>query len=162
MITFVDAFPLASCTEGGNGRTIMMIANQAIPQDVLPIFHVYVNGSHRPDLDHILVQPTKDIWPTTSVIRFPSPPQPYLKNIREGFMIKLTAKNLAGEVSDSRWDFQYVEHKKKEEGDLSGAGYSGHTGAETYNGQYQPNERETNGGRGNAPPNCIFCGGILD
>ena len=58
-------------------------------------------------------------------------------------MIQLTAKNLAGEVSDSRWDFQYVEHKKKEEGDLSGAGYSGQNGPGTNNGQYQENERKT-------------------
>ena len=88
MITFVDAFPLASCTEGGNGRNIKMIANEEIPQDVFPIFHVYVNGSHRPDLDHFLVQPTKDTWPTSSVIRFPSPPQSHLKNIKESVMVK--------------------------------------------------------------------------
>ena len=74
----------------------------------------------------------------------------------------MTAKNLAGEVSDSKWDFQYREHKKKEEGESSGAGYFEQNGAGTYDGQYQANERETNGGRGNAPPNCIFCGGILD
>ena len=107
----------------------MMISNQAIPQGVSPIFHVYLSGSHRPDLDHLLVQPTKDTWPTTSVIRFPSPPQPDLKNIKESVTIKLTAKNIAGEVSDSKWGFQY----------------SGHNGAETNNGQYQANERETHG-----------------
>ena len=74
----------------------------------------------------------------------------------------MTAKNIAGEVSDSEWDFQYVEHETKEEGELSGAGSSGQNGAETSNGQYQVNERETNGGIGNAPPNCIFCEGIVD
>ena len=70
---FVDANPLATCTSGGNSRVVMMVANQSLPEDVIPIFQIHVHGSHRPDLDQFLVQPTKQGWGTSSVIRFTTP-----------------------------------------------------------------------------------------
>ena len=89
MINFVDATPLASCDAGGNGRTVVMVANQTLPADVRPIFQVHVQGSHRPDLDQYLVQPTKDHWAPTSVIKIATPPQPNLRQINELFTVKL-------------------------------------------------------------------------
>ena len=72
MVYLIDANPLASCTAGGNGRSIMMFSNQPIPNDVSPVFQVYVNGNHRPDLDRHLKQPVReqiDQWPS-SVMKF--------------------------------------------------------------------------------------------
>ena len=67
MMNFVDAHPLASCDAGGNGRTVLMVADQTIPKDVKPLFQVHVQGSHRPDLDHLLVQPTKVMSTITNI-----------------------------------------------------------------------------------------------
>jgi hypothetical protein len=104
---FVDATPLASCDAGGNGRTVVMVANQTLPKDVRPL----LQGSHRQDLDQYLVQPTKDHWAATSVIKFVTPPQPNLWKISELFTVKLTARDSSGKISRSNWNFIYVKHK---------------------------------------------------
>ena len=64
MMNFVDAHPLASCDAGGKGRTVLMVADQTIPNDVKPLFQVHV---HRPDLDHLLVHPTKVMSTITNI-----------------------------------------------------------------------------------------------
>ena len=156
-MNFVDANPLASCTAGGNGRTVMMVANQTLPKDVKPIFQVHVKGSHRPDLDQFLVQPTKDKWAPTSVIRFSTPAQPNMRQINENFTVKLTASDTSGRVSDNKWNFQYVEHEKKRAEGTRGGGYGWQGG----NG-YGAANRGGYGGIGHGQKDCIFCGGILD
>ena len=110
MIDFVDANPLVTCTTGGNSRLVLMVANQSLPEDAMPIFQIHVHGSHRPDLDQFLVQPTKQGWGTTSVLRFTTPPQPNLGQIKEHFDIKLTARDSSGNVSSTKFDFDYVPH----------------------------------------------------
>ena len=109
---FVDAHPLASCDAGGNGRTVVMISNLTLAEDVVPIFQLYVNGSHRPDLDQFLVQPTKESWSTTSAIRFSTPAQPNLVRIHGEFTVKLTAMDSSGQVCEEMWDFKYYPHKQ--------------------------------------------------
>jgi len=152
-MNFADANPLASCTAGGNGRQIMMVAYDFLPEDVTPVFQIHTNGSHRPDLDQFLVQPTKERWGSASVIRFPSPAQPYLQQIREDFSVKLTAKDSSGRVSENKWDFDYVQHKK--------SGASPRTG-----GGWQPANNGFGGGgyqgTGQDRKDCFFCGRILD
>ena len=154
MINFVDATPLASCDAGGNGRTVVMVANQTLPADVRPIFQVHVQGSHRPDLDQYLVQPTKDHWAPTSVIKFVTPPQPNLSQNNELFTVKLTARDSSGKVSRSNWDFQYVKHKTQ-----SGRGEWGWQGgkSDSHNGC-----GAGFGGHGYGQKECLFCRGIFD
>ena len=154
---FVDAAPLASCEAGGNGRTVVMVENTTIPGDVRPIFQVHVQGNHRPDLDQFLVQPSKDEWAPTSVIKFVTPPQPNLKQINELFKIKLTARDSSGKVSGSNWDFQYVKHKTKSaEGGRGGWGWQGRKR------DSQSDCGARHGGHGYGETECIFCRGILD
>ena len=154
-MNFVDATPLASCDAGGNGRTVVMVANQTLPADVRPIFQVHVQGSHRPDLDQYLVQPTKDHWAPTSVIKFATPPQPNLRQINELFTVKLTARDSSGKVSGNNWDFQYVKHKTQaaEEG-IGGWGWQGWKSDYGCGAGF--------GGHGYGQTECMFCKGILD
>ena len=167
---FADANPLASCTAGGNGRTVMMVANQTLPEDVKPIFQIHVQGNHRQDLDQFLVQPTKENWGPTSVIRFSTPAQPNLHEINENFTVKLTARDSSGTVSNNKWDFQYVQHKKKEsEGNRSGGcGWQGGHGCNNNGygadnrGGYRGGYGGGYGGSGQGQRDCMFCGGLLD
>ena len=154
---FVDANPLATCTSGGNSRVVMMVANQSLLEDVIPIFQIHVHGSHRPDLDQFLVQPTKQGWGTSSVIRFTTPPQPNLSKIYENFSIKLTARNGSGNVSSSKFDFEYVEHNKVEDGQKIREG-GGWQGGDSFNNNCYGGYGGTGQGRGD----CMFCGGLLD
>eukprot|EP00090_Calanus_glacialis_P045552 TRINITY_DN8531_c0_g1_i1.p1 TRINITY_DN8531_c0_g1~~TRINITY_DN8531_c0_g1_i1.p1 ORF type:complete len:169 (-),score=40.36 TRINITY_DN8531_c0_g1_i1:52-558(-) len=159
---FVDANPLATCTSGGNSRVVMMVANQSLPEDVIPIFQIHVHGSHRPDLDQFLVQPTKQGWGTSSVIRFTTPPQPNMNKISENFSIKLTARNGSGNVSNSKFDFEYVEHNKVEDGQKRGGG-SGWQGGNNFNNNcYGAPNTGGYGGMGQGRRDCLFCGHILD
>jgi hypothetical protein len=126
MMNFVDAHPLASCDAGGNGRMVLMIADNNLPKDVKPIFQVHVQGTHKPELDKFLVQPEKmDISPR-SVLKFATPPQPNIRQINEAFSVKLTARNSVGIQSTNMWTFIYNEHKTKvEEKSGGGCGWQG-------------------------------------
>ena len=111
-MNFVDAHPLASCEAGGNSRTVLMVSNQTIPEDVVPICQVFVQGTHRPDLDQFLVQPIKDSSVPTSAIKFSTPAQPNLGMIKEDFSVMLTAQDSSDKVCEDKWEFQYSRHKK--------------------------------------------------
>ena len=146
---FVDANPRASCTAGGNSRTVMMVANQTIPHDVVPVFQIHVQGGHRPDLDQYLVQPTKQAWGwgTSTVLRFTTPPQPFLGDIKETFSIKLTARDGAGNISNTSFDFQYHQHSR---------------GGEARDGQRWGSLYQTQSNNNYQIRKCLFCSEILD
>ena len=144
---FADANPLASCTAGGNGRKVIMVSYHSLPEDVQPIFQIHVGGSHRPDLDQFLVQPTKENFNPSSVIQFSTPAQPNLNQINQNFTVKLTAQDSAGRVSNNKWDFQYAQHEEREadgQGNCQGRGQ----------GRVQ--------GNGQGQRECIFCRADLD
>ena len=111
-MNFVDVHPLATCEAGGNGRTVVMVSNQTIPEDVVPVFQVFVQGIHRQDLDQFLVQPIKESWAATSAIRFSTPAQPNLGLISEDFSVILTAKDSSDKVCENKWEFQYSRHRR--------------------------------------------------
>ena len=137
---FVDALPLASCTSGG--RDIRMISNTTLADDIVPIFQVLVSGSHRPDLDQFLVQPTRDKYSPGSVLKFSAPPQPRFGELDYGgerVQIKLTATDGTGRASSCSWDFEYSKH-----GVGGGAGQHGYQGA------------------GGQQWGCMFCLGLVD
>ena len=165
----MDAFPLSSCTAGGNGRTVFMFGNDHLKEDLTPVFQIHVHGTHRPDLDHYLVQPVKVEWAPVSVIQFHTPAQPYLRKISEQFEVKLTARDSSERFIGKVWDFEYVLHKRKAAEGKENCQYGNlgkeENGEDCWKGGMGWDNKGTITDmdiRGNRPRDCIFCGGILD
>ena len=147
-VTIVDAHPLASCTQGGGARSVAMVADQTLPHDIMPVFQIYVQGTHRPDLEQFLVQPSKQSIGASTVIQFQTPAQPRLALIREEFTVKLTTRDSKGVVGREKFDFMYFQHSSSE------------TQKQTSNGWRQPNY---NFGRNSQPGGiCVYCNGMYD
>ena len=113
-VTIVDAHPLASCTQGGGARSVAMVADQTLPHDMMPVFQIYVQGTHRPDLEQFLVQPSKQNTGASSVIQFQTQAQPRIPLITEVFTVKLTTRDSRDNLSSDKFDFMHFQHSSIE------------------------------------------------